>query len=530
MAGKEPAIIGLWPTPPTVGDTGGYVTITGKTRDATSCVLSAVPAIRGLPETLNCTDGIVSDTIKIPANTNTTSKSYDITLSAMGLSTATATTVVQVAGTTSGTPLDVSGPISVNTTWSPKKASAYVIEGSVSVPSGVTLTIAPGTVVKSLGSGNACSQDQANLCVAGTLDAVGTSSEPVIFTSENDNSVGGDTGSGSPAAGDWAGITIASHPASIDLENAVIEYDGLDTNGGIVLQDPNPSLRDDAVENVLGVDYLLDSYGPFDNISDVTGSGAGNPVLDLAGGEVTTTTLNNEPIPWFTGGPGSSVSVPSGVTLTIAPGTVVKSLGSGNACSQDQANLCVAGTLDAVGTSSEPVIFTSENDNSVGGDTGSGSPAAGDWAGITIASHPASIDLENAVIEYDGLDTNGGIVLQDPNPSLRDDAVENVLGVDYLLDSYGPFDNISDVTGSGAGNPVLDLAGGEVTTTTLNNEPIPWFTGGPGSSVSVPSGVTPRLHPGRWSRASARATRVARIRPTSVWRAPSTPWERAASR
>jgi hypothetical protein len=67
-----------------------------------------------------------------------------------------------------------------------------------------------------------------------------------VFTSVNDNSVGGDTGSGSPAAGEWAGIistgntkieyaTIAYAATAVDLEaslgvNDAIHHDWFDDN------------------------------------------------------------------------------------------------------------------------------------------------------------------------------------------------------------------------------------------------------------------------------------------------------------
>ncbi|MBI2415287.1 MAG: M4 family metallopeptidase, partial [Candidatus Kerfeldbacteria bacterium] len=74
----------------------------------------------------------------------------------------------------------------INTTTWVQSHSPYVISGSVSVANGNTLTIEPGTTVKFLNT-------TSTLTVSGTLDARGTSDQPIIFTSYKDDTYGGDT-------------------------------------------------------------------------------------------------------------------------------------------------------------------------------------------------------------------------------------------------------------------------------------------------------------------------------------------------
>jgi len=73
----------------------------------------------------------------------------------------------------------------------------------------------------------------------------------------------------------------------------------------------------------------------------------------------------------------TSLTIPSGVTLSVQPGTNVKFAGG--------ASLVVNGVLNAVGTSSQPITFTS---------TGSTSP--GSWGSIQLNGSAAS----NSTISY----------------------------------------------------------------------------------------------------------------------------------
>jgi RHS repeat-associated protein len=73
---------------------------------------------------------------------------------------------------------------------------------------------------------------------------------------------------------------------------------------------------------------------------------------------------------------GNSVSVNSGVTLTVEPGAVVKLW-----------SLDINGTLDVNGSSGSPAVFTSSSDS-----------APGQWLGISLNASASSID--HAVVRY----------------------------------------------------------------------------------------------------------------------------------
>jgi hypothetical protein len=226
-----------------------------------------------------------------------------------------------------------SGLIATNETWS--AASVNVVDGNVIIPNGVTVTVAPGAVVK------VARGFQIIVQTGGTFDTIGaTSADPIVFTSLDDNSVGGDTLEGvqssTPQPGEWSGIV---------------------TEGGQFLQNQFVDLRY-ALFNLGGTltanQTLLGSY-----LYVVT-----NPII-----------------------------IASNVTLRITPGTVVKFDTGMNITVQPGGNLIARGTV------AEPITFTSIKDSSVGGNQGGGaSPAAGDWDSIYISGGTA--DFDHVVASY----------------------------------------------------------------------------------------------------------------------------------
>lgn len=119
--------------------------------------------------------------------------------------------------------LTISGFISTNTTWSSDKV--YLLDGKVVVNAGATLTIEPGTIIKGKeGTGTLAS----SLIIAkgGKINATGTASQPIIFTSILDNiKIGELTGTNLDEndKGKWGGLVV--------LGNAPVSDKGGDTQG-----------------------------------------------------------------------------------------------------------------------------------------------------------------------------------------------------------------------------------------------------------------------------------------------------------
>lgn len=122
----------------------------------------------------------------------------------------------------------VTGTLSANKTLTSDRT--WILKGYVYVPSGITLTIQPGTKIVSDVT------DKGALCIerGGKIDANGTANQPIVFTS------GRPAGQRSP--GDWGGIVILGRARTNRSSTPVIEggldrpYGGTDDadNSGIM--------------------------------------------------------------------------------------------------------------------------------------------------------------------------------------------------------------------------------------------------------------------------------------------------------
>jgi hypothetical protein len=320
-----------------------------------------------------------------------------------------------------------------------EEAPWFLNDAILDVPAGITLTIAPGAVVKFSGGYSCpygdCGWWTPSLTVEGTLDATGTASEPVTMTSVNDNSVGGTTGSGNPAAGDWTGIwdngsIDMSHafveyaevgignnnpatPGSIDMENSTVAFDAAGVGGaalgtvvlenntlqsiadaGFAINAPSPTIEGNEATDVgtpgTSTAFSVNSTSLDPSLLGGNSASGGWPLFQLVGTVGSSGLLPAEEAPWFLND--AILDVPAGITLTIAPGAVVKGDMNGG--------LAVEGTLDASGTATNPIVFTSINDNTVGGLTGTGFPAAGDWSGIFLSNEEVDSSISYAMFRY----------------------------------------------------------------------------------------------------------------------------------
>ncbi|MHB2156402.1 immune inhibitor A domain-containing protein [Calditrichota bacterium GD2] len=263
--------------------------------------------------------------------------------------------------------------------------------GDIIIQQGATLNIEEGCLFKM--------PSWADFVIEGGLDAGGTESEPIVFTSYRDDARGGDSngdGSSSAVVGDWGGIEFRSTTmdASSKLEWCEFYYGGGENLGYPILLDlrANPLIRNvsiaDCKKNAVGL------KGGYYNV-DVR--------------------IDNPELPLY---PTGDIIIQQGAVLTIEKGCLFKIPSWGD--------IIIEGGLDAGGTESEPVIFTSYRDDARGGDSngdGSSSAVAGDWGGIEFKSTTmdAASKLEWCQFHYGGGENLGYPILLDlrANPLIR---------------------------------------------------------------------------------------------------------------
>ena len=369
------------------------------------------------------------------------------------------------------------------------------------------LTIEPGVVVKGVES----SYIDVN---GGSLLSQGTEETPIYFTSIHDDSVCGDTdndgGATQPDFNDWSGIDMYGESSMVSISYAHISYGTVlrSVSGSLqvsncwlsYMSQPGPPkyaavLIDGGSVNVTGCQidnsncgimvwntddetgyetvingntitncstaaiYVQSGIDGVDGmktrpiITGNTGSGNGINGICMEGIFSGDWTLyaNNPGLP-FSIKPhwepsGDHFTIKEGATLTIEPGVVVKVISDWD----HEAILHIKGKLLSQGTADNPVIFTSDKDDTIQGwgDTNNDGPSQGspgDWGTLVLSNATQPSTLSYTHIRYGG---GGGFSGFDISAGSHQ--VSNCRFSDILVDDYSDR-NAVHISG---GNPTL---------------------------------------------------------------------------
>jgi hypothetical protein len=187
------------------------------------------------------------------------------------------------AYTKGGNTITVTGAITSSRTWNANQV--YLIKGPIYVKSGVTLTIAPGAIIK----GDATVSNSCLIVSRGAkINAKGTANNPIIFTSSK--------AVGQRNLGDWGGVIILGK-AKINATGGVSNVEGL------AIATDNEFGGNDDDDNSGVFSYCRIEFGgyifsPDKEINGLTMGGVGRKTqID----HVQTSFINDDAFEWFGG-------------------------------------------------------------------------------------------------------------------------------------------------------------------------------------------------------------------------------------
>jgi hypothetical protein len=189
---------------------------------------------------------------------------------------------VCVDGTCQGatTNVVISSNISSNTTWTAD--NVYELGGRITVLDGVTLTIEPGTIIKGQ-AGTGANATALLVARGGKINAVGTPTKPIIFTSVADEITQEQVGAGlfispnlDPATqGLWGGIIILGK-APISASANEIQIEGIPTTDPNGLYGGNDVSDNSGVMKYVSIRHGGANIGNGNEINGLTLGGVGN--------------------------------------------------------------------------------------------------------------------------------------------------------------------------------------------------------------------------------------------------------------
>ncbi|GIW05947.1 MAG: hypothetical protein KatS3mg060_0752 [Dehalococcoidia bacterium] len=310
-----------------------------------------------------------------------------------------------------------SGTLSASETWHAAD-NPHIMTGPVTVPNGITLTIAPGAIVQ----GNAHAGPNHTLLVqnGGAVVAEGTAAAPVVFT----NNPG--------STPRWAGVFVAAG-GRLRLAHCAITNGG---SGGSVLETlsgdvqirsctiqsntgPGIAIRGSGLNPLIEDTALLNNSGDAVSITEVSiSSGYGNnPTLRrlsfsgngtngvvIGAGQLTVQDVSLDGST-FTGGAFylGNVIVPGGRALALAPGTTARfSAGAG-------VTVYAGGAMRAEGSASAPISVTSVVT----------SPTQNDLWGSIVIQPGGQLQLAHCDLRYGGSSGNSVVQIQSSDAQMR---------------------------------------------------------------------------------------------------------------
>ncbi|HPE33766.1 MAG TPA: right-handed parallel beta-helix repeat-containing protein [Bacteroidales bacterium] len=307
------------------------------------------------------------------------------------------------------------------------------------------------------------------LYIKGKISAQADVGEYIYFTSVRDDNWGGDTNndgtSTSPAVNNWRGIIF--NDESIDDECTMtrcqVRFGGYNNLGGINCYNASPTISDCIISNNYFGFYLKNASDP-----TITGNTIGSSVITpiamsieanptfsnnvlsssdnqydaigILGGDIVAdaflpvrTVTDIENITYLLLG---VVRVPENLSLTVAPGVVIKST------TYDHF-LLIDGEILMNGTSENPIVMTSVKDDMYGNpndtnkDGSLTAPTVGDWGGMLMRETSSDQSVFNHCIfryaefyliyeNYTYLSYDGSLVLRNSSPTITNCQFGNV--------------------------------------------------------------------------------------------------------
>ncbi len=337
------------------------------------------------------------------------------------------------------------GTVSGDVVWATPGYISILMNGSVTIAAGASLTVKPETVIKIA--------QNSMFAVDGKLIALGTEESPIFFTDLRDNTVGGEIpgAESPPEAGWWRSISIRND-GSAYFDWCRISYGGR-TDGGTIVKSGTGALSvsNSVIANTSGDGLRIaagySSFEHFDNryVSNTNGVriGIGSSFVDqtttfegnavdihLDGGTV------NGAVAWGSSSDYSmivtgDVNIAAGALLSIHSGSVIKF--------RQNNRIIVYGVLEATGKENLPIYLTDLRDDSVGGDANRDGeetvPASGWWRSISIMTD-GKADFEMCVIRYAGYGDKAGVLKNSSgHVAMSHTLVEHIAGDGFRVDN-----------------------------------------------------------------------------------------------